>query len=96
MGAGVDEVVRDLELRVRGDGVDRRLAELGLGALLEALGEPPADLVAKLGDVSNSDASAAKSSSSSGRFFSRTSLTVTAKLAVLPGEVLGLVVVGEA
>ena len=36
--------------------------------------------------VSNSDASAAKSSSSSGRSFSRTSLTLTAKVALLPAR----------
>ena len=45
--------------------------------------------------VSNSEASAAKSSSSSGRTFSRTSLTSTVEDRVLAGELLGLVVVGE-
>ena len=45
--------------------------------------------------VSNSEASEAKSSSSSGRTFSRTSLTLTVEDRVFAGQLLGLVVVGE-
>ena len=45
--------------------------------------------------VSNSDASEAKSSSSSGRIFSRTSFTSTAKTASEPARLLGVVVGGE-
>ena len=88
--AGVDELVRDLELGVRGDRVDGGLAELGLGALLEALRAGVRRSSSRSSAiVSNSEASAAKSSSSSGRSFSRTSLTLSAKLAVLPARSSG-------
>src|SRR5829696_2496509 len=46
--AGVDELVRDLDLRVRGHRVHRRLAKLGPRPLLESLRELRADRLAEL------------------------------------------------
>ena len=85
--AGVDERVGHVDLRVGDDGVEHRLAELGLDlrarrprAAWRAMSSRSSS------SVSKPPASSAKSSSSSGSSLRLTSLTVTANSASLPAR----------
>ena len=81
---------------VGGHGVHGGLAELALDRRPPAPGAGAcAGPRVSSSSESKPPASMARSSSSSGSRFSLTSLTATAKAAVLAGQVLGLVVVGE-
>ena len=93
VGARVDELVRQLDLRLLDGGVEHRLLKLALDRVLLGLAADASAMSSRSSSsVSKPAASDANSSSSSGRRLALTSLTATSNVASLPAELSRVVV----